>query len=98
MSIDNFVKNNNQLEFRPSGYFRGEGESGVKNLARLCRGLGYSDFMNFGQFEGACYGDLINFLEDNPGAVDAICEWIEDNYSSELDGNSDQDNESEDSE
>ena len=88
MSIDKFVKTNPQLFFSPKGYFRGEGESGVRNLARLCRGLGYADPLHYGMFEGACYGDLIMFLEDNPGAVEAICDWIEDNYESELNGES----------
>lgn len=53
-----------------------EGETGVKNLARLVNNLGYVDRTYFGQFQGASYGDLINFLEDNPGAVEAVQEWI----------------------
>jgi hypothetical protein len=53
-----------------------EGETGVKNLCRLARALGYHDRMYFGQFGGAAYGDLINFLEDNPGCCQAIVEWI----------------------
>lgn len=53
-----------------------EGTTGVKNLCRIVRALGYKNFQNFGQFDGACYGDLIDFLEDNSGAVEAILEWI----------------------
>lgn len=57
-----------------------EGESGVRNFCRFIReSLGYHDPQNFGQFDGACYGDLITFLEDNPGAVQAVVEWIDDN-------------------
>lgn len=56
-----------------------EGTPGVKNLCKLVRALGYKNFQNFGQFEGACYGDLIDFLEDNSGAVEAIVEWIKEN-------------------
>lgn len=55
---------------------RNEGGEGVRNLCRLVKALGYSDPMYFGQFEGACYGDLIEFLEDNSGCVEAIKEWI----------------------
>jgi hypothetical protein len=53
-----------------------EGESGVKNLCRLVRCFGYKDYLNYGQFahDGA-YGDLIEFLNDNPGAIQAIIEW-----------------------
>jgi len=53
-----------------------EGTRGVKNLCKLVHALGYVDKMYFGQFEGASYGDLINFLEDNPGAIQSIVEWI----------------------
>lgn len=91
MSIDNFVRKNRHLGFKPKTYFRSEGEEGIKNLARLCSGLGYTDEMHFGLFEGGCcYGDLINFLENNPGAVEAMLEWIEENYESELESDSDE--------
>jgi len=93
MSIDNFIKKNKRFGFKPAAYFRSDGEQGVKNLARLCAALGYSDPMLFGQFDGACYGDLINFLEDNQGAVDAMVEWIEENYSEEIDSDDDDDSE-----
>lgn len=55
-----------------------EGTTGVKNLCRLVHALGYQDRMRFGQFEKGCYGDLIEFLKDNPGAIKAIIGWIED--------------------
>jgi len=56
-----------------------DGERGVKNLCRLTRAIGYKDPLHFGQFhQQGAYGDLINFLEDNPGAVQAIRQWIED--------------------
>ena len=84
MSIDSFIRKNRHFGFKPKNYFRSEGEEGVRNLARLCSALGYSDPMHFGQFDGACYGDLINFLEDNSGAVEALLDWIQENYESEL--------------
>jgi hypothetical protein len=54
-----------------------EGETGVKNLCRLTNAIGYKDPQYFGQFaHDGSYGDLIEFLEDNPGAVEAIIDWI----------------------
>lgn len=58
--------------------YRTEGRKGVENLCRLVGALGYRDPMYFGQFEGGSLGTLINFLEDNPGAITAIIEWIGD--------------------
>ena len=95
MSIDNFVKKNKHLGFRPSKYFRADGEEGIKNLARLAKGLGYEDPMNFGQFDGACYGDLICLLEDNSGLVEVMLEWLEENFESQLEEDG-EDEESED--
>ena len=59
--------------------YRTEGETGVKNLCKMARLLGYKDNTHFGRFQGGCYGDLINFLEDNPGAVNAIFEFVLEN-------------------
>ena len=57
-----------------------EGEKGVQNLARLARCLGYKDEQYFGQFSHqASYGDLLEFLQDNSGACDALVEWARDN-------------------
>lgn len=44
-----------------------EGSKGVHNLEYLVKAIGYKDN----------YGDAIhNFLYDNPGAIEAIVEWI----------------------
>jgi hypothetical protein len=70
-----------------------EGRRGVENLCRLVRAIGYKDSTHFGQFaHDGSYGDLIEFLEDNSGCVEAIKEWIaeqdiqdwKDNLESEL--------------
>lgn len=54
-----------------------EGRRGVENLCRIVHAMGYKDRQYFGQFHQAgSYGDLINFLEDNSGCVEAILEWI----------------------
>lgn len=55
---------------------RSEGRPGVENLCKLANALGYKDRQHFGQFQGGCIGDLIEFLEDNSGAIEAIKEWI----------------------
>ena len=64
--------------------YRNEGTVGVQNLAKFVGLLGYSDPQYFGQFQGGSYGVLINFLEDNPGAIQALQEWIGENYKDEL--------------
>lgn len=58
-----------------------EGRRGVENLSLLCRQLGYEDPSYYGQFvnggHSGCLGDIFEFLEDNPGAIEAIQEWID---------------------
>jgi hypothetical protein len=53
-----------------------EGSRGVENLCKLVRALGYRDSMNRMQFRDGCLGDLLEFLEDNSGAIEAIVTWI----------------------
>lgn len=54
-----------------------EGRRGVENLCKLVHAMGYKDTQYFGQFASdGCYGDLIEFLEDNSGCIGAIKEWI----------------------
>lgn len=47
------------------------GSSGVRKLERLCKDLGYEH----GDFVGHEVS-LLNFLADNPGAMEAIVLWI----------------------
>jgi len=57
--------------------YSNEGLTGVKNLCRIVNAMGYEDLQHFGQFHTqGSFGDLIYFLEDNPGCVEAIKEWI----------------------
>lgn len=52
---------------------RFEGEKGVENLNKVAKLLGY-DESNFK------YGSALEtFLADNPGAMEAILEWIDNN-------------------
>jgi len=57
-------------------FYGTEGRRGVENLCKIVRVLGYKDPFYFGQFKGGAIGDLIDFLEDNPGAITAIVDWI----------------------
>ena len=74
-----------------------EGSRGIENLCKLVHALGYRDCMNRLQFQDGCVGDLLDFLEDNSGAIEAIITWIgdqnikewKDNLESELPENLD---------
>jgi hypothetical protein len=57
--------------------YSSEGRRGVENLCRIVHAMGYRDRQHFGQFHQAgSLGDLIEFLEDNPGCVETIKDWI----------------------
>lgn len=57
--------------------YRNEGRQGVINTCKIVRAIGYKDPYMSGQMApGACTSDLILFLEDNPGALEAIGDWI----------------------
>ena len=63
--FDKFVENNN--------LHRNEGDTGVQNLETIAIALGYRN-------EGYRYGSPIErFLSDNPGAIEALHDWIRDN-------------------
>lgn len=74
-----------------------EGSAGVSNLCQIAALIGYRDPMGFGSLSaGGKIGDLICFLEDNPGCVEAILTWIEDNEDAfDLDEGEDEDEEDE---
>lgn len=48
-----------------------EGTTGVRHFEKLVEDMGYTE----GQFIGR-HG-ILNFLADNPGAIQALIEWIE---------------------
>ena len=49
-----------------------EGRRGFEDLCKIARVLGYKDSMYFGALQnGAHIGDLIEFFEDNMGALNA---------------------------
>lgn len=49
-----------------------EGANGVRNLEKLCDAMGYD---KQGEFVNA--DSIWNFLSDNPGAMEAIINWID---------------------
>lgn len=56
---------------------RTEGQKGFENLVQIVTTLGYKDPMRYGSLPNGCYvGNLIDFLQDNPGAIDALIMWI----------------------
>lgn len=65
--------------------YRNEGRKGLENLCQVVRGIGYKDPQYYGQLSAkASIGDLMCFLEDNSGAIEAILNWIRDTGSSEF--------------
>ena len=64
--------------------YRNEGQTGVYNLCRLVHAMGYVDSQHFGQFhQQGSLGDLIEFLSDNSGCIEAIQGWIADHMAPE---------------
>jgi len=60
--------------------FNFEGDTGLKNLNQITKAIGYKG-------HGFMYGSsLEEFLSDNPGACNAIKDWIEENISEEQAG------------
>lgn len=73
--FDKYIESN-KLEYT-------EGERGIKSLAKIVRDLGYKDSMHYGGYDnGSCVGDLLNFLADNPGVIQAMHDWIRENMGS----------------
>ena len=57
-----------------------EGHSGIRSLIKLAQHLEYKDPLN----NGNDIGDFIYFLEDNPGAIEKIFEWVMDEYPEQI--------------
>ena len=66
-------------------YYNFEGRRGVERLCQLVGDLGYRDPQHSMQLtRTACVGNLLMFLEDNPGAIEAIENWVRDINSKEM--------------
>ena len=69
-------------------YYNFEGRRGVERLCQLAGDLGYRDPHHSLQLtRTACVGNLIMFLEDNPGAIEAIVNWVRETNSNEMSSN-----------
>jgi len=56
----------------------------IKGLCKLARELGYKDpFAQLINSDGTCVGDLLCFLEDNPGACEALIAWAAEHHGEE---------------
>ncbi len=65
---------------------RTEGSRAIDDLCEMAETLGYKD--KYGQLicnNGAAVSSFLYFLENNPGAVEAIYDWVRENYLSEDD-------------
>lgn len=64
---------------------RTSGSGAIDDLCEIAEHLGYRD--SFRQLlcnNGAAVSSFLDFLTDNPGCVEAIHDWILDNYEEEL--------------
>lgn len=65
--------------------YRPEGRKGVEAVCQLAAALGYKDPTYFGQLtQKATIGDLLCMMEDNPGLVEAMVNWVRDSNSPEF--------------
>lgn len=75
---------------------RWSGTKGPENFAYLVERLTGNPAIKQLQFDNGAYvSSILEFMEDNPGLVDAMVEWIVDNYEEEIeaDGNLEEDHE-----
>lgn len=66
-----------------------EGSTAVNDLCKLAELMGYRDTGRFAinQLQcnnGAFVSSLLRFFEDNSGAVEAVHEWVRENYEQEM--------------
>jgi hypothetical protein len=61
-----------------------EGTNGIADLCQLSEKLGYKShqYLTYGKSNLL---SLVNFLEDNPGAIAAIYNWVDNEYNEKLD-------------
>ena len=49
----------------------------VKGLCHLARSLGYKDpCFQLINNDGSVVGDMLVFFDDNPGAIEAVFDWV----------------------
>lgn len=80
---------------------RSKAEASIRNAAELCafvEKLGYRDQLN-GQLQfanGAFASSLLDFFNDNPGAIEAVQQWVLNNPSLLAQADDDEENEPDD--
>lgn len=74
--------------------------STVEGLCTLARQLGYKDpCYQLQNRDGSVVGDMLYFFEDNPGAIEAVIEWVlENNPNGGVDDDEDEDDEDDEDE
>jgi hypothetical protein len=76
-------------------YLSTEGTRAVEDLAKMANALGYRSRFSHLQLNNGCFvSDILNMLEDNPGMVEAMYQFILDH----ADSYNIEDNETEDDE
>ena len=76
---------NDRFDFSHPEQLPTEGNRGFRALCGLAAALGAKDPCHqLINNDGSCVGDLMCFFEDNPGAIQAVYDWVEKNYESEL--------------
>lgn len=70
-----------------------------QGLCALARRLGYKDpFSQLIYPDGSVVGDLLEFFEDNPGACEAVVEWVLDEYGTDEEEDDEDDDENDEGE
>lgn len=67
--------------------FRYEGRPGLEGLCKLAERMGYNGIPQLATRNGSYVSSLCDMLEDNPGAVEALVNWIADFYREDIEAN-----------
>lgn len=81
-----------ELKSKHFNGFRTDGSRAIEDLARLAELMGYKQSGQFAinqmQLNNGHYvSSILNFFEDNSGAIEAIHEWIREQYATEIEEN-----------
>lgn len=64
------------------------GTRGVSDLAKMAEALGYGYGVNQLLLNNGCFvSSILNFFEDNPGAIEAVYDWVREYYEDQLEAN-----------
>jgi hypothetical protein len=69
--------------------FKTDGCCAIDDLAKMAELMGYGGQPQQLQLNNGCFvSSIISFFEDNPGAIEAIHNWVREEYESEIAENS----------